>query len=204
MAYPSTSGMVQASSSLHGSIRRDPEGYDMPSDLDQALLLYFDGQQAKPSIQEQPQTLNIFPSQPMHIEPSPKGSISMASSAAAAQVAGPSKNSQAPPSKVGGGPLAAGKSSKGAIKREGSAGGGKRGGAGASSSDQEGPRTPDPKTLRRLAQNREAARKSRLRKKAYIQQLESGRIRLAHLEQEMQMARTHQVKWLRGSSKKKW
>ncbi|TKW22397.1 hypothetical protein SEVIR_4G225700v4 [Setaria viridis] len=192
MAYPSTSGMVQASSSLHGSIRRDPEGYDMPSDLDQALLLYFDGQQAKPSIQEQPQTLNIFPSQPMHIEPSPKGSISMASSAAAAQVAGPSKNSQAPPSKVGGGPLAAGKSSKGAIKREGSAGGGKRGGAGASSSDQEGPRTPDPKTLRRLAQNREAARKSRLRKKAYIQQLESGRIRLAHLEQEMQMARTHQ------------
>lgn len=25
----------------------------MPSDLDQALLLYFDGQQAKPSIQEQ-------------------------------------------------------------------------------------------------------------------------------------------------------
>ncbi|RCV22379.1 hypothetical protein SETIT_4G215800v2 [Setaria italica] len=192
MAYPSTSGMVQASSSLHGSIRRDPEGYDMPSDLDQALLLYFDGQQAKPSIQEQPQTLNIFPSQPMHIEPSPKGSISMASSAAAAQVAGPSKNSQAPPSKAGGGPLAAGKSSKGAIKREGSAGGGKRGGAGASSSDQEGPRTPDPKTLRRLAQNREAARKSRLRKKAYIQQLESGRIRLAHLEQEMQMARTHQ------------
>ncbi|RLN12905.1 transcription factor HBP-1b(c38)-like isoform X1 [Panicum miliaceum] len=193
MAYPSTSGMVQASSSLHGSIRRDPDGYDMPSDLDQALLLYFDGQQqAKPSIQEQqPQTLNIFPSQPIHFEPSPKGS--MASSAAAAQVAGPSKTSQAPPSKAGGGPLAAGKSSKAAIKREGSSAGGKHGGgAGPSSSDQEGPRTPDPKTLRRLAQNREAARKSRLRKKAYIQQLESGRIRLAHLEQEMQMARTHQ------------
>jgi len=31
-------------------------------------------------------------------------------------------------------------------------------------------------------------------KQAYIQQLESGRIRLAQLEQEMQMARTHQVK----------
>ncbi|CAN6201115.1 unnamed protein product [Urochloa humidicola] len=193
MAYPSTSGMVQASSSVHGSIRRDPEGYDMSSDFDQALLLYFDGQQAKPSIQEQPQTLNIFPSQPMHIEPSPKGP--MASSAAAgAQVAGPSKNSQAPPSKAGAGsPIAAGKSSKAAVKREGSsAAGGKHGGAGPSSSDQEGPRTPDPKTLRRLAQNREAARKSRLRKKAYIQQLESGRIRLAHLEQEMQIARTHQ------------
>ena len=55
------------------------------------------------------------------------------------------------------------------LQREGSAGG-KHGGAGAgpSSSDQEGPRTPDPKTLRRLAQNREAARKSRLRKKVII------------------------------------
>ncbi|CAD6336271.1 unnamed protein product [Miscanthus lutarioriparius] len=185
--------MVQASSSLHGSMRRDPEGYDMSSDLDQALLLYFDGQQAKTSIQEQqPQTLNIFPSQPMHhIEPSPKGSMA-SSSAAVAQVAGPSKNSQAPSLKVGGGPLAAGKSSKAAIKREGSAGGKHGVAAGASSSDQEGPPTPHPKTLRRLAQNREAARKSRLRKKAYIQQLESGRIRLAQLEQEMQMARTHQ------------
>lgn len=55
MAYPSTSGMVQASSSLHGSMRRDPEGYDMSSDLDQALLLYFDGQQAKTSVQVQEQ-----------------------------------------------------------------------------------------------------------------------------------------------------
>ncbi|KAL5983297.1 bZIP transcription factor tga10, partial [Asimina triloba] len=67
-----------------------------------------------------------------------------------------------------------------------------------SSSEQEGPKTPDPKTLRRLAQNREAARKSRLRKKvratneilfAYVQQLESSRIRLAQLEQELQRAR---------------
>ncbi|OQU76708.1 hypothetical protein SORBI_3010G192432 [Sorghum bicolor] len=195
MAYPSTSGMVQASSSLHGSMRRDPEGYDMSSDLDQALLLYFDGQQAKTSIQEQqPQTLNIFPSQPMHhIEPSPKGSMASSSVVAAQVAAAPSKNSQAPSLMGGGGPLAAaGKSSKAAIKREGGTAGGKHGAVGASSSDQEGPRTPDPKTLRRLAQNREAARKSRLRKKAYIQQLESGRIRLAQLEQEMQMARTHQ------------
>ncbi|ONM22555.1 bZIP transcription factor family protein [Zea mays] len=50
----------------------------------------------------------------------------------------------------------------------------------------------DPKTLRRLAQNREAARKSRLRKKAYIQQLESSRIRLAQLEQELHTTRAHQ------------
>ncbi|KAL6603826.1 hypothetical protein ACP70R_044187 [Stipagrostis hirtigluma subsp. patula] len=194
MAYPSTSGMIQASSSLHGSIiRRDPDGYDMPSDLDQALLLYFDGQQAKPSTQEQqPQTLNIFPSQPMHVEPSPKGSMA---SSAAQQVAGPSKKPSPPSKAADGSPLAVGKNSKQAtLKREG---GGKRGGA--ASSDQEGPGTPDPKTLRRLAQNREAARKSRLRKKAYIQQLESGRIRLAHLEQEIQMARTQGAMWGTGT-----
>ncbi|XP_022866430.1 transcription factor TGA9-like [Olea europaea var. sylvestris] len=46
----------------------------------------------------------------------------------------------------------------------------------------------DAKTLRRLAQNREAAKKSRLRKKAYVQQLESSTIRLAQLEQELQKA----------------
>ncbi|KAH1162207.1 hypothetical protein AAZX31_01G077000 [Glycine max] len=47
----------------------------------------------------------------------------------------------------------------------------------------------DQKTLRRLAQNREAARKSRLRKKAYVQQLESSRVKLVQLEQELQRAR---------------
>ncbi|XP_047091384.1 transcription factor TGAL4-like [Lolium rigidum] len=48
----------------------------------------------------------------------------------------------------------------------------------------------DPKTTRRLAQNREAARKSRLRKKAYIQQLESGKLKLAQLEQDLHRARS--------------
>ncbi|GER36562.1 BZIP family transcription factor family protein [Striga asiatica] len=48
----------------------------------------------------------------------------------------------------------------------------------------------DAKTLRRLAQNREAARKSRLRKKAYVQQLESSRVRLSQLEQDLQRARS--------------
>ncbi|CAI0398283.1 unnamed protein product [Linum tenue] len=48
---------------------------------------------------------------------------------------------------------------------------------------------PDAKTLRRLAQNREAARKSRLRKKAYVQQLETSRIKLSQMEQELQRAR---------------
>ncbi|KAJ1701293.1 hypothetical protein LUZ63_001072 [Rhynchospora breviuscula] len=52
---------------------------------------------------------------------------------------------------------------------------------------------PPEKVLRRLAQNREAARKSRLRKKAYIQQLESSRIKLAQLEQELNHARQQGV-----------
>ncbi|TKY50811.1 Transcription factor HBP-1b(c1) [Spatholobus suberectus] len=51
----------------------------------------------------------------------------------------------------------------------------------------------DQKTIRRLAQNREAARKSRLRKKAYVQQLENSRVRLAQLEQELQRARQQGV-----------
>ncbi|KAI4322416.1 hypothetical protein L6164_022113 [Bauhinia variegata] len=61
----------------------------------------------------------------------------------------------------------------------------KRKGAGSTSDKQ-----LDAKTLRRLAQNREAARKSRLRKKAYVQQLESSRIKLTQLEQELHRARS--------------
>uniref|UniRef100_M1C6K3 TGA10 transcription factor n=1 Tax=Solanum tuberosum TaxID=4113 RepID=M1C6K3_SOLTU len=100
--------------------------YDL-GELDQALFLYLDGQDpSSSSIQDQrqnnygmrPPTLNIFPSQPMHIEPS------------------------------------------------------------------------STKTLRRLAQNREAARKSRIRKKAYVQQLETSRVRLSQLEHEIQRARS--------------
>ncbi|KAK3025677.1 hypothetical protein RJ639_042017 [Escallonia herrerae] len=45
------------------------------------------------------------------------------------------------------------------------------------------------KSQRRLAQNREAARKSRMRKKAYVQQLETSRLKLAQMEQELLRAR---------------
>lgn len=61
---------------------------------------------------------------------------------------------------------------------------------GGSSHSQQAPKPFSEKTLRRLAQNREAARKSRLRKKAYVQQLESSRIRLTQLEQDLQRARS--------------
>ncbi|CAL4976796.1 unnamed protein product [Urochloa decumbens] len=57
------------------------------------------------------------------------------------------------------------------------------------SSDRSKDKHEDQKTLRRLAQNREAARKSRLRKKAYVQQLENSRLKLTQLEQELQRAR---------------
>ncbi|XP_077213752.1 transcription factor TGA1-like [Tasmannia lanceolata] len=49
------------------------------------------------------------------------------------------------------------------------------------------------KVLRRLAQNREAARKSRLRKKAYVQQLESSRLKLSQIEQELERSRQQGV-----------
>ncbi|XP_062158513.1 transcription factor TGA2.3 isoform X1 [Alnus glutinosa] len=61
------------------------------------------------------------------------------------------------------------------------------------SMDQSKAKAGDQKTLRRLAQNREAARKSRLRKKAYVQQLESSRLKLTQLEQELQRARQQGV-----------
>lgn len=61
------------------------------------------------------------------------------------------------------------------------------------SPDARATRSISDKLQRRLAQNREAARKSRLRKKAYVQQLESGRIKLAQLEQELERARRQGV-----------
>ncbi|KAJ6791820.1 transcription factor TGA1-like isoform X1 [Iris pallida] len=52
---------------------------------------------------------------------------------------------------------------------------------------------PEEKVLRRLAQNREAARKSRLRKKVYVQQLESSRVKLSQIEQELERGRRQGV-----------
>ncbi|KAK9290957.1 hypothetical protein L1049_009137 [Liquidambar formosana] len=183
-------GMMQSSSSSSsipanfiGS--KDTGAYDL-GELDQALFLYFDGQDPS-TVQEQrqnsgmrPPTLNIFPSQPMHVEPSTKVSAGLVSPATSG-----SKRSSEPSNQRN--DAASGPEPAKAVKREGNRKGP------TSSSEQEGPKTPDPKTLRRLAQNREAARKSRLRKKAYVQQLESSRIKLTQLEQELQRARTQGV-----------
>uniref|UniRef100_A0A1J3F3H5 Transcription factor TGA3 n=1 Tax=Noccaea caerulescens TaxID=107243 RepID=A0A1J3F3H5_NOCCA len=58
----------------------------------------------------------------------------------------------------------------------------------SSNNDQDEDQIND-KMKRRLAQNREAARKSRLRKKAHVQQLEESRLKLSQLEQELVRAR---------------
>ncbi|XP_058207619.1 bZIP transcription factor TGA10 isoform X2 [Rhododendron vialii] len=191
--------MMQSSSSSSpiptNFISKDSGAYDL-GELDQALFLYFDGQQDPSSVQDQrqntgmrPPTLNIFPSQPMHIEPlTTKGSVGLVSSSPATsgskRPSEPSMESTNPKNNAATGPDQAPAK---AIKREGNRKGP------TSSSEQEGPKTPDPKTLRRLAQNREAARKSRLRKKAYVQQLETSRIKLTQLEQELQRARSQGV-----------
>ncbi|KAJ7972278.1 Transcription factor like [Quillaja saponaria] len=201
MMQPSTSSSIPSGnnflSSSSGS--KDTSGaYDL-GELDQALFLYLDGQQdhhlpsnttstTTTTIPDQqrhnstssgmrPPTLNIFPSQPMHVEPpSTKASIEQVSPLSASNSKRPSEPSMELVASAATEPAKA-------IKRDGNRKGP------ASSSEQEGPKTPDPKTLRRLAQNREAARKSRLRKKAYVQQLESSRIKLNQIEQELQRAR---------------
>ncbi|KAK6116360.1 hypothetical protein DH2020_049822 [Rehmannia glutinosa] len=61
------------------------------------------------------------------------------------------------------------------------------------STDQSKGRIGDQKALCKLAQNREAARKSRMRKKAYVQQLENSRQRLVQLEQDLKRARQQGV-----------
>ncbi|XP_062006696.1 bZIP transcription factor TGA10 isoform X2 [Rosa rugosa] len=199
-------GMMQSSSSNipSGNFIKDSGAYDL-GELDQALFLYLDGQQdhhhhhqAPHHVQDQrhqnssgmrPPTLNIFPSEPMHVEPSSTKGVSTAGivSSATSGSKRPSEPSMelANPRKIDAAAPSGLPEPAKTIKREGN-----RKGPTTSSSEQEGPKTPDPKTLRRLAQNREAARKSRLRKKAYVQQLESSRIKLTQLEQELQRART--------------
>ncbi|KAE8734406.1 TGACG-sequence-specific DNA-binding protein TGA-2.1 [Hibiscus syriacus] len=183
--------MMQSSSIPGNFISKDTGDYDL-RELDQALFLYLDGQDPS-TVQDQrhnsgmrPPTLNIFPSQPMHVEPlssSTKASTGLVSPSASGSKRPSEPSMELVNPKTDASASAPNHPDK-AVKSEGNTKGP------TSSSEQEGPKTPDPKTLRRLAQNREAARKSRLKKKAYVQQLESSRIRLTQLEQELQRART--------------
>ncbi|TKW33818.1 hypothetical protein SEVIR_2G264600v4 [Setaria viridis] len=206
----SSSSSMHAAAASFMSGKEASGAYDHLGELDQALFMYLDhgSSHGDATHQEQRQTLNIFPSQPMHVEPSPKGEISLVLSpapvgskqprspqdhhhhqqAAMEELAGSRRLQQEhhhlqhqPFAAAGAEPAAPGmiKDVKPLAKKDHR--------RGASTAER------DPKTLRRLAQNREAARKSRLRKKAYIQQLESSRIRLAQLEQELHTARAQGV-----------
>lgn len=198
----------------------NPGAYDL-GELDQALFSYLEGDSSGLAQKQcsggnrSRATLNMFPSKPMHFEPSPP-SLSRATSVSggdsfdsqSAQQTNINSFKRAPQQPEFESPTSAkklemmqitdmGRNNSPAtekfneldkdVKHEVN----RR--AHTSSSEPEGTKTPDAKTLRRLAQNREAARKSRLRKKAYVQQLESSRIKLAQLEQELQRARTQGV-----------
>ncbi|KAJ1409903.1 hypothetical protein SESBI_22372 [Sesbania bispinosa] len=191
---------MPSSSIIPGNyLSKDSGAYDL-GELDQAFFLYLDGQADPSSGQDQrpenssssgmrpPPTLNIFPSQPMHVAPPPSNSK------ATLEIPSLPNNGPKRPSEPSmelanarNETISAPEPPK-TVKRESN-----RSKAPTSSSEHEGPKTPDPKTLRRLAQNREAARKSRLRKKAYVQQLETSRIKLNQLEQELQRARAQGI-----------
>ncbi|XP_010452628.1 PREDICTED: transcription factor TGA2.2-like isoform X5 [Camelina sativa] len=171
------------SSASHGNFM-NKDGYDI-GEIDPSLFLYLDGQgHHDPSttassplshhhhtaqnlaMRPPTSTLNIFPSQPMHIEPPPSSTPNTdnARLVPAAQPSGSLRPSFEPSMDL------------------------------TNHSQFQPPQASKSiKTLRRLAQNREAARKSRLRKKAYVQQLESCRIKLTQLEQEIQRARSQGV-----------
>ncbi|KAJ6425871.1 hypothetical protein OIU84_026449 [Salix udensis] len=178
-------------------INKDAGAYGM-GELDQSLFLYLDGQDPSTVNQDhrqrgggmRPPTLNIFPSQPMQVEPSRMKDNRTGATGIVSSATGGSKGLSEPSMGLASArnDSALGQEPAKAIKRRGN-----RKGPATSGSEQEGPKTPDPKTLRRLAQNREAARKSRLRKKAYVQQLESSRIKLTQMEQELQRARAQGV-----------
>ncbi|XP_042448193.1 bZIP transcription factor TGA10-like isoform X3 [Zingiber officinale] len=181
MLHPSPSSSASMRSSFNmKSSKLEIGSYDI-GELDQALLTYLDGQQDYPaSAQEHRQILNIFPSQPMHVEPSTKEGISLTSSASSG-----SKNISERATEfcnIKGDHPVQGKDDKVQVTKKA-----------WNRKAMGGPKTSDPKTLRRLAQNREAARKSRLRKKAYIQQLETSRIKLTQIEHELHRAKAQGV-----------
>ncbi|XP_006399160.2 transcription factor TGA10 [Eutrema salsugineum] len=192
-----------SATSSHGNFM-NKDGYDL-GDIDPSLFLYLDGQghHDPPSTAPLPHhhtthnmamrpptsTLNIFPSQPMHIEPPPSSSTPNTDNTRlvpAAEPSGSTRPSSEPSMDLTNHSQFQLPQPSKSIKKEGNR-------KGPGSSDHDIPKSSDPKTLRRLAQNREAARKSRLRKKAYVQQLESCRIKLTQLEQEIQRARSQGV-----------
>ncbi|KAJ4819457.1 BZIP family transcription factor family protein [Rhynchospora pubera] len=185
----------------------DHEGATYFGELEEALMQDISGTSAgsnrKPFITtNRPPTLEIFPSWPMRYNQTPKESVDREESSTdsgSGQNTASQVESESPVSRKTGGGLSEQEEMM-AIRAtvNGDAG---QGGANYPTKNQEkkiitgstaekSVKMLDAKTLRRLAQNREAARKSRLRKKAYIQQLESSKVKLAQMEQDLNRARS--------------
>ncbi|CAA7405367.1 unnamed protein product [Spirodela intermedia] len=177
----------------------DQEGSSYIGELEEALMQGVVGARAdadrKSLLQARPPpTLEIFPSWPMSFQSAPRGNSQSSTDSGSAQRITVSSAPTDPESPVS-------RKAPPEWKQRGMAGSAGR--TVTSTVENHQPKPPkkrkdvekdgrplDPKTLRRLAQNREAARKSRLRKKAYVQQLETSRVKLAQLEQDLQRARS--------------
>ncbi|XP_018678618.2 transcription factor TGAL5-like isoform X1 [Musa acuminata AAA Group] len=156
--------------------------------LEEALMDGVDGirETEDTFLTARPPTLQIFPSWPMRFQQSPRqGSLWSARSSASssAQNTASHPESDNPASRMASSDLCADHKQQQEVMMRKMTG---------STARKDG-KVLDPKRLRRLAQNREAARKSRLRKKAYVQQLETSRIRLQQLEQDLHSARLQGV-----------
>ncbi|GLJ55639.1 hypothetical protein SUGI_1194980 [Cryptomeria japonica] len=197
----STANFISRSTGLE-AFKDHHEAYDL-TELERALIL--NQEQDRSGLAERqgfgirPPTLTIFPSWPMQFEASPKATTTQSlesTDTGSAQYKGDpqveleSANTvqvQEPQlfSDMAGNSTRTETSNE--MDRDSKPEKNRRGPT--SSSEHEASKTLDAKTLRRLAQNREAARKSRLRKKAYVQQLESSRMKLSQIEQDLQRAR---------------
>lgn len=202
------------SSSGLESLKDHHGAYDL-GELEQSLILNLDAEgDHHPGLAERqgfgsrPATLNIFPSWPMRFEASPKSTSQSADSTisgsaqytASACKADTQIELESPSSTRGQqealqvSDMANSSRTEISNELEKDAQHETNRRAPASSSEQEAAsKTLDAKTLRRLAQNREAAKKSRLRKKAYVQQLESSRMKLSQIEQDLQRARAQGI-----------
>ncbi|CAL9068983.1 unnamed protein product [Musa banksii] len=189
--------------SLAASNFFDQEGAAYFGELEEALMQGVDGireiEDRKSFFGPRPATLEIFPSWPMRFQQTPRGKAHSARST-------DSGSAQNTPSHPGSDSTSSRKETLMMMMTSGASMTGTTPTLQPTSQDkrkmtdstiEKHGKQLDAKTLRRLAQNREAARKSRLKKKAYVQQLESSRLRLKQLEQELQRARS-QVYFERG------
>ncbi|KAJ3703577.1 hypothetical protein LUZ61_007282 [Rhynchospora tenuis] len=183
----------------------DHEGATYFGELEEALMQGVSGistgSNTKPFFTtNRPPTLEIFPSWPMRYNQTPKGSVDREeSSTDSGQNTASQVEAESPVSRKTGGGLSEQEEMM-AIRATVNGDAGQEGAnypaknqekkiITGSTAEKSG-KMLDAKTLRRLAQNREAARKSRLRKKAYIQQLESSKVKLAQMEQDLNRARS--------------